>query len=435
MSETATLLQTVGELANAVRKAVRFGKTNSLVEVTKLSRVEPLGLMSEDTVNLPYIKDIMQSALNIFTAYYMQAALTEGQVGGTKVKKVLDSINPDRDMDTFLNSFESYADTVQLDPSAYEFDLPRRNDSSRAVSFEANKGSRPAGGGWYQYDVDKGSTGGYGYGTKNSSPVDGKFDPGVRNPKDLRWDQLVEDGKRKQAADASNPGEVTDVGLVKDGLNKVLSEPTNLAVGKVLEIDFRIDNQHFKIPAVVRIAGTVINKRIMVSIMSKDGVDTSLSERFHSWRSGRIQFWRDLILAQDLIDAHRNALVKDESGVYEEIMARTRRGHLYGALSGRPSLATASNIYITTKAVADEVSRKLGGKMDSYRIRDKIFKNTYAMMIIVIDVDYERVVFYHRGINTGTSVSVRDIKGANKEKGPDITDVLKAYTMGNAPTF
>jgi len=58
-----------------------------------------------------------------------------------------------------------------------------------------------------------------------------------------------------------------------------------------------------------------------------------------------------------------------------------------------------------------------------------------VMSMAVIDKQWERVTFYHRGIDMHTEVGMRDLKIANKGSGPDVSDILKAYQMGNAPSL
>jgi hypothetical protein len=55
------------------------------------------------------------------------------------------------------------------------------------------------------------------------------------------------------------------------------------------------------------------------------------------------------------------------------------------------------------------------------------------MFLVVIDKQYERVTFYHRGINQATELGVRDLKASQKGNGPDVSDILRAYTMGQNP--
>lgn len=217
--------------------------------------------------------------------------------------------------------------------------------------------------------------------------------------------------------------------------SKVLNENLNMAVGKMVEVTIQSGEQKVKIPVMVRLAPAVIPNQSIVHILALKSEDNTLVERFHAWRAGRIGFIKDFILCQDLIDQHKKALMNDETGVYSEIVRRANNSKAFGAITQNPSLVSASNIFVLSETAAEEVEQKLGGKLDNARTRQKAFENTYAMIIAVIDRNFERVTFYHRGIAASTDVSIRDIKSSNKTKGPDIMDIMNALAGGKAPSF
>ncbi|MFO5736462.1 hypothetical protein, partial [Klebsiella pneumoniae] len=49
------------------------------------------------------------------------------------------------------------------------------------------------------------------------------------------------------------------------------------------------------------------------------------------------------------------------------------------------------------------VSISIYGRIDDFATRQKIFDNSYLMMLVVIDDRYERVTIYHRGVDLSTS--------------------------------
>lgn len=163
--------------------------------------------------------------------------------------------------------------------------------------------------------------------------------------------------------------------------------------------------------------------------------DNTLNERYHAWRAGRIGLIKDLILCQDLIDTHRKALMNDDAGVYSQIINRANNAKKFGLLTQNPSLVSASSIFVFSEVIAANIERTLGGKLSNPRIRQKAFENTYAMLLVVIDREWERVIIYHRGIATATEVSIKDIKSMTNSKGPDVTDILRSYIAGNSPSF
>lgn len=366
-------LQAIANFVNKAKELTNYYADKSLVDVTKLTRVEPLTIISTDLVNLDYMPDITNSLLSIFTGYYLQAISILTKVNDVEVIKLLDKLNPDRDESGFL-----MAETVSRESIAnlmidnYKYKLPS------AISFEADS---------------------------NDSKT-----------------------------------------AISDNTIKLTTEMSNLSVGKLVNvtINYQKDCDEFNckdkdrnvtIPISVRLMVSAVTPMIMNKLLMDKSEDMTLSERYHSWRSGRINLIKDLIFCQDLIDEQKKLAVQDTTGTSQEIVRRVANAKKYGLLTKNPSLVSASNIYIISETNAKEIEAKYGGKLSSPRIRDRLFEKTYAMIIAVVDRDWERVTFYSRGISAGTDLSIKEIKSANKGKGVDIMDILKTFNNGMPPSF
>lgn len=381
MSTSTTLLQTIDAIRSASSaaaavghavdgaKAVKEGmKQGSLISASKAARVEPLAIIAKDCVGLDYLPDVLQTVVNLFTGFYLQAVAMHGTtVNGAAVGEVLDKFNPERDFNLSKLGMETIADFRYQNEASYQFRLPM--SCNAALEAEENE----------------------------------------------------EASKKPNKAS-------TDTNAVK-----ALTEQTNLAVGKFINIDLTVNGQSFKVPVSVRLIPVYMPQESITSLMCHAGEDRSLVERFHAWRAGRIEFVNDLILCRDLIKEEKKALMEDGQGVYAEILRRANGNRMKGIQNGSGSMATASNIFVISEAGEKALSLKLNGKFSNARVRQQAFDSTYGMIIAVINREWERVTFYYDGIAMPTEVSIKDIKTSNKKSGPDIVDVLKAMSIGQAP--
>lgn len=357
-----TALSSVAKIINEVKDKVNFFSTKSLSDVTKLTRVEPLTILSKDLLHLEYMTDVNQSLLSLFSAYYLQAISILTTVNNVEVVKILDSLNPDRDDTGFLLGERLSEESVRhLCIESYEHALP--GTSKLALEF----------------DKDVGET-----------------------------------------------------------INSV----SNLSVGKLLNVNILpkgedgADVKPVRIPVSVRLMVSMIPNATITHLLALKTEDIGFVERFHAWRGGRIAFIRDLIFCQDLIDEYKKALIGDDAGTLQEIMRRVTNAKKYGLLTKNPSLVSASNLFVISETVAREVESKLGGRLSNPRIRDKAFENTYAMIIAVVDREWERVTFYVRGQANATDLSIKEIKNATKSKsGIDIGDLLKSMQISSPMSF
>lgn len=224
----------------------------------------------------------------------------------------------------------------------------------------------------------------------------------------------------------------------KDGaLAKVdnIADLTNLSIGKIINVTIKNNGQEAVIPISFRLMVNTLPPASCVQLLSQGSVDLSFSERWFKWRAGRISFIKDLVFCQDLIREQKRTLMTDKDGVYSEIAKRAKNSKLASFFSKNPSLAEASNIVVISEETAMQLRVKHNLNLDNFKDRQKIFDKTYAMILVVIDRNYERVNMYHYGISASTSVGLRDIKVANKGSGPNIMEVLAAFKGGNAPVF
>lgn len=365
MSENVieTVLSTAAKIINQVKNNfTNYYTDNSLVEATKLTRVEPLVVISKDCLSLEITKDVLECDLTMFSAYYMQAVSMLTKVNNVEVIKVLDKLNPDRDSSGFLLSAEYAEEAAKLHlEDQYKYKLP----TMESISLERD----------------------------NQDAVE-------------RLDELA-----------------------------------SLAVGRLLNVDIAVPNQEgescvVKIPVSVRLIPSLVSNSTVSHLLTYQTEDTSMRERFHAWRAGRINFISDLIFCQDLIDEYKRASMGDNSGTMAEIARRVQNAKKYGLLTKNPSLAAASNLFVMSKAVANEVEMRLRGKLSNPKVREQAFKNTYGMIIAVIDSEIDRVTFYTRGQASAADFSFREIKSASKSsKGPDIMDIMKAMQQSAPISF
>lgn len=219
-------------------------------------------------------------------------------------------------------------------------------------------------------------------------------------------------------------------------LSKAAFGDASLVTGKMYNVTIKEGSNEATVPVGIKLLVNTIPTNVMVSLMAlHNRLDYDFVERFHAWRSGRIQFVRDLVLCKDLIDQHRNTLIKDPTGVYSEIVSRQNKNLKAGLLNQTPSLATSSNLAIISSETAELIEQKLDGSLDNFKTRHPIFQTTNLMILVVIDKSWEQVTFYHRGINAFSKVSVKDLKASSKKDGGDVNAILKAFIEGKAPTI
>lgn len=375
------------ELMSTVLTAAKAStRVSSLADLAKPCRVEPITLIDQTIADQPYVVDLMKLTVSLFAGYYLQAVNMVMGVGKIDTLKVFDALNPERSLGGL--AFEEYRGAV-YDPATYSNGLP----SLEAFSKPMSRGLIA------EYSQEK-------------------FEDAWKEEAPYR--ASLEDDKGTEDSDKPPRNSISSSDAHK------IYEAENLAIGKLLSVDVSSDGEKKKLPVLIKLVPAVVPSDTLVQIFTAGGRDT-WAHRMFLVKSGQIKFWRDFVMGQDMIDAHMKSMMSDTKGVYKAIMDRRRNNVSKSVQSGRLSLADASNIAIISATTMKKSANTLLAKIDDKNMRDKIFDNSYLLMLMVVDERWGRVTIYHRGVDLSTSYRIEDVKLAEKSKGQDVTEIFKLF--------
>lgn len=354
------------------------GDGNTLADISKIARVEPITLISSSLSGQKELYNILHGVLNVYAAYYLQAIhILSAELVDVRILKILDKTNPDRDLKTALTS--GYL--------AYESALP--SQSVRTLSLEGAK-----------YKL-----------------------PSIANM--AKGDFAME--------------EQADLAASIDRLDTF--DKLGSAVGKVVQVSFNVggnnckDRQEVKIPVVVKLDNMIIPGEVINSLMVSNKDSIKLGSRFKDAISGRIDFIKDFLLCSDLINSQKKTMKRDPTGAYSALLKRINNSKIYSALTGNVSLAGISGVVVISEEDEQQIQRHIGGKLTNESTRKIVFDNTSAMLIVVIDQEWERVSIYVRGKNGFSQNSFSSFKNSTDTHNDTISEMMKSMTMGSAPSF
>lgn len=214
---------------------------------------------------------------------------------------------------------------------------------------------------------------------------------------------------------------------------KEIHDASNMAVGKLLSFEIT-DGQHRQTVHVgVRLNVKQISAPALLSIYNFAGKDQSAKERYWGWRGGDLSFIRDIVFCVDVLDEYRDTLMKDDTGIYANILKRHHTNRFAGIVTANPSVATSSNMLVIDSTTTEALENEIMGKLDNFKTRQKIFAESYLMTIAVVDRGWNQVTFYHRGISVPTTCSFKEIASKTKADNFNITDILSSYQAGSHP--
>ena len=210
---------------------------------------------------------------------------------------------------------------------------------------------------------------------------------------------------------------------------------SKLSIGKTIEINWSSKGECGTIVTSIRPAIRVASDESMVNIMTIGTKNISFKERMHGIKSGQLHWLYDGLFASDVIKEMRKARITDNTGYYAEALARSRKNKLSGILSMNPSVATFSSVFLITADTARDIEARSNINLDSYKDRQRMFENSFGMVLVVVDKSWKTCKIYTHGIEDYTTVSFSQMDGANKGKNGDVKEIFNALMMSDAPRF
>lgn len=221
-----------------------------------------------------------------------------------------------------------------------------------------------------------------------------------------------------------------------DKVAHTIMEDSNLAVGKIINVQITYGNQTTTIPITATLAPKVIDSDDFITLAKYNSVDTSFRGRWHQMRSGEIKAIDDWLFCSDLIENNRKALLADKTGTLLSAASKRTKNLLAAVASGTASPNAISTMVIITKQTSLDLEIVLKGSLKKSHIRDQYFSNNATMMLVVVDTQMEKFTIYQRSIDDYSDLTLKDIeKNSTKSNGLDMKSILDAYKLGNMPNI
>lgn len=408
----SSFLETVQKIADVYGKYDAHMQIKSYLDIAKPTEIHPIVVISGDLINYKHMPSIKKAMLDLFAAYYISAAEALLSVDKIQARRTLDQLNPDA---------KNLADLMNVA-------VPRIQDNAiRLKSHLDNKWSEES------FSVVAAESYQYSLPRLAKEDINNIFRTEQQRNKDI--------SDRSNGVDKNKGIEAT--GKAKDQVFGVKVTVTvspydsKATITDVNNKDGKEDKNKggYQLTTMIKLFTSVLPNSTIAKIISLGTDEYSLTERWHKWRSGQISFIKDFILCADILKEQKKALMTDKDGVYSDIFKRAYSNKAKAIITGKISFAEATSMFIISDSLAEELEAKLGGKLTKRTIRDKMFESTYAMMIAVVDQEWERVTIYYRDMDEYSSYSIKEIDPKVSRQDISLADFVKQLRTGNTPTF
>lgn len=386
------------------------GDGTSIADISKIGRFEPITLVSTNLRSLPELYDILHGLLDITASFYMQGiSILSTKLTDTRILKILDSVNPDRDLRTVTTALSIESDNVSI-----------KNYVDRDAVMNTRKYLSLEG---LEFGISKNSL--YGQNHKGSS----KYAEALKGITGVSMESDDDDNGYNDPTSTTGSAKVS-VGTL---------EEADATVGKIIEVEFQAGNDDrstVKVPIVVKLDSMFVPADVLGNIVTMNEDRIRFSSRVSDLLAGRISFIKDFLLCSDLVKKQKSTMMKDPSRAYAATLNRINKSKIYSVLSRNVSLSTVSGVMVISEEENDLIKRELGGDLTHKRTRQMVFDNSSVFMIAVVDRDWNEVTIFVRDMDNHSTLAFNRFKTSSKSTNNDaISEIFKSMSVGRVPSF
>ncbi len=434
-------------LASNVAGEIHNQNTKSVASISSDFMVNPLCFVDARLSHLPETFDIVSGALTFFTSCYVASLCLVTNTKITNALSTLDQLNPKR-----KSGWETYS-KIDLKNRSIEVGINRDNSSEsndfsiklftdeqlgailRSSSHESApmiigesnntdkkiEESQPLSLGKRIYiDVS-----GDGYKVDRSKTT-------TRTEDQYAWkrsENTTDNSELK--VDENNGMEKYTKTAKKSGSDDSDKRKTS---NKVEESTSEMVYDTYRLPLTTRFSTSILSGGLMLDFLTLLGADRSFLGRYRAFTTGRISFG-ELLTMSDIVKSKTKLLLKDTSGRIKEIYNRKFSNAVEGISSGNHSLGTIANTVVISDRTRKEAEAKLGMRFSKFKDRENFMAESSTMILIVVDEDTDMTTMYVHSYESYSEIPISDFKRASKKSDSNITDIIKAFGVGNVPSF
>ena len=405
MSVTSEIKDGLSTLRDFVEE-VQTRSSNSLTAFSKKSMIISRVYVDDTLAGEDVLKDVMSVSLDLYCSFIMTAMNMNMYVTDTtKVRNIVSTISTESfdetDKPVFVSELVSgyFGDFAQAPKGALSKKMAHDFDDSISRTEQQLGISHP------QNNEERNEK-------PNSTTISSKPDREDKHSKDDR-------------------NSVNDLKYVKD--------EGPIAVGRVLKCDFRVGGNSIPIFLHVQLNPRYIPNDVIRQFV-KASCPLSFRQRWMQMSAGEISFLKDLIMGCDLRRERRDSMKKDKTGVLRELFAKQTES-LVKTIGNITQTSPSSNSNIANSVLLFEKNNFIKAcsassvKFSTYSSRQRFFDNTFCIMVIVVDVMYNKVEIYYNGIDSFSVFTFDQLKKKQKIEGSDIVNMMRSYASSTAPKF
>lgn len=192
------------------------------------------------------------------------------------------------------------------------------------------------------------------------------------------------------------------------------------------------DKIEFTIPITIKATIISMDPRDLTNALEPKKRETGFFRRLEELRSGRIGY-KEFFLGSDLIQARKQHRLKDVNNLISQLEKNIASANLKTLGTGMVGFEKYYNMFIITQEDEKRVRDVTGWDIVNNNGKERFLTALNAFSCLLVDTDYDKVGLMIKDVDDVSIVDRAKLK--KKSKKDDITDLVHAIMVGQAPRF
>lgn len=159
---------------------------------------------------------------------------------------------------------------------------------------------------------------------------------------------------------------------------------------------------------------TYVDPNEVYGALDIKGERNDFFSRLDDYKAGAISL-RNLILSDDLIKEYKRKRIKSKSDFLEAIDRREGSSLSKLATSKAMGFSRYYQMVIMSDSEKERIEKLVGGKLSSYRYREKAFESLASLGLSFLDDDFDMVTMYIQNIKEGMELTYKSLGSGSKD--------------------
>lgn len=227
----------------------------------------------------------------------------------------------------------------------------------------------------------------------------------------------------------TNPKRIYAKGEIKDDKVPGGTKDASANIKHGVEVPDKIE---FTIPITIKATIISMDPRDLTNALEPKKRETGFFRRLEELRSGRIGY-KEFFLGSDLIQARKKGRLKDVNNLISQLEKNIASANLKTLGTGMVGFEKYYNMFIITQEDEKRVRDVTGWDIVNNNGKERFLTALNAFSCLLVDTDYDKVGLMIKDVDDVSIVDRAKLK--KKSKKDDITDLVHAIMVGQAPRF